>query len=195
MATSPKRIRLGMLGGGQGALIGGVHRFAARLDDRYQLVAGVFSQDASANSASAVGLGVSAERCYDDYETLIRAESTRRDGVEVVAIVTPNHLHFPMAMACVQAGLHVICEKPMTISAEEAEQLAEAVAAAGVQFVLMHNYSGYPLVQHARDLVARGELGAIRSVQVEYAQEWLTEPPAADNKQAAWRLDPAKAGA
>lgn len=195
MSNTSNRIRLGMLGGGQGALIGGVHRFAARLDDRYELVAGVFAPEAGVNQASAEALGVPQTRCYTDYEAMIAAEAARDDGVQVVAIVTPNHLHFPMALACIQAGLHVICEKPMTVSDEQAEALAEAVEEMGVHFVLMHNYCGYPLIQHARQLVAEGTLGAVRTVQVEYVQEWLSQQPEADNKQAAWRLDPSKAGA
>lgn len=193
MTDSP-RLRLAMVGGGPGSMIGAVHRFAARLDGRFDLVAGVFSTRAEANRATGKELGVAAERCYDDYQQLAAAEAGRADGARVVAITTPNHLHYPIARACIDAGLDVICEKPMTVSVEEAEDLARRVAERGVRFVLMHNYCGYPLVQHARDLVRRGELGAIRSVQVEYVQEWLSEVPGADNKQAAWRLDPERAG-
>ncbi|MFQ3789356.1 Gfo/Idh/MocA family protein [Halomonas sp. A29] len=191
----PRRLRLAMVGGGQGALIGGVHRIAARMDDRFELVAGSFSSQAERNRATARELGVAETRCYADYQALLAGEAKRSDGAEVVAIVTPNHLHFTAALACLEAGRHVICEKPMTLSVDEAQHLAAAVEASGKRFVLAHTYVGYPLVQHARDLVARGELGRIRSVQVEYLQEWLSEAPGPDNRQAAWRLDPTKAGA
>ncbi|MGR4069215.1 Gfo/Idh/MocA family protein [Billgrantia sp. C5P2] len=190
-----RRLRLAMVGGGQGALIGGVHRIAARMDDRFELVAGNFSSQPERNRATARELGVAEARCYADYQALLAGECARDDGAEVVAIVTPNHLHFPAALACLKAGKHVICEKPMTLGVDEAQQLAAAVDASGKRFVLAHNYVGYPLVQHARELVARGELGRIRSVQVEYVQEWLSEAPGLDNRQAAWRLDPARAGA
>ncbi|MBD3896829.1 Gfo/Idh/MocA family oxidoreductase [Halomonas sp. ML-15] len=184
-----------MIGGGQGAFIGGVHRMAARLDDRFELVAGAFSSQAERNLATASELGVDKTRCYTNHETLLAGETARKDGADVVAIVTPNHLHFPVAMAALEAGLHVICEKPMTLTLEEAERLARTAAASQRRFMLTHNYAGYPLVQHARELVAGGGLGSIRHVQVEYVQEWLSETPADDNRQAAWRLDPARAGA
>ena len=193
--TARQRIRLGMIGGGQGAFIGAVHRMAARLDGRFELVAGMFSSRPEINRASALELGVDTGRCYDDLSVFIDGESVRPDGVEAVAIVTPNHLHFESALACVEAGLHVICEKPMTVTADEARLLADAVERRGVQFLLAHTYSGYPLVHQARELVCSGELGKVRSVQVEYVQEWLTQPPEADNKQAEWRLDPDRAGA
>lgn len=192
---TPRRLRLAMVGGGQGALIGGVHRIAARLDDRFALVAGSFSSQPERNLATAHALGVAEARCYGDYQALLDGEAEREDGAEVIAIVTPNHLHFAAAMACLEAGKHVICEKPMTLGVDEAERLAKAVKSSGKRFVLMHNYVGYPLVQHARELVKRGELGRIRSVQVEYVQEWLSEAPGPDNRQAAWRLDPTRAGA
>ncbi|KAA0010099.1 Gfo/Idh/MocA family oxidoreductase [Billgrantia pellis] len=184
-----------MVGGGQGALIGGVHRIAARMDGRFDLVAGAFSSQAERNRATARELGVDEARCYANYQALLNGEAEHEEGAEVVAIVTPNHLHFPAALACLEAGMHVVCEKPMTLSVDEAQRLAEAVRASGKRFVLMHNYVGYPLVQHARELVARGDLGCIRSVQVEYVQEWLSEAPGPDNRQAAWRLNPARAGA
>ncbi len=193
--ATPRRLRLAMVGGGQGALIGGVHRIAARMDGRFDLVAGAFSSQAERNRATARELGVDEARCYADYQALLNGEAEHEEGAEVVAIVTPNHLHFPAALACLEAGMHVVCEKPMTLSVDEAQRLAEAVRASGKRFVLMHNYVGYPLVQHARELVARGDLGCIRSVHVEYVQEWLSEAPGPDNRQAAWRLDPARAGA
>lgn len=195
MAENNQRLRLAMLGGGDGALIGGVHRIAARMDGRYELVAGVFAPDPAASRQFARTLDLAEERAYADYQTLLQAEAERPDGAEVVAIATPNHLHFPMALAALKAGLHVVCEKPMTLTVEEAEALARAAGESDREFLLMHNYVGYPLVQHAREMVAGGQIGKLVSVQVEYVQEWLTEEPAADNKQAAWRLDPAKAGA
>lgn len=191
----PNRIRLGMIGGGQGAFIGAVHRHAARLDDRYELVAGVFSARPDVNRASAEELRVDPGRCYNDVPALIAGESGREDGVQAVAIVTPNHLHFEAAKACLEAGLHVICEKPMTLTADEAETLAKQAEQKQVQLLLTHPYVGYPLVQHARTMVKRGDLGPLRMVNVEYVQEWLAEAPGPDNKQADWRLDPKRAGA
>ncbi|WP_422103214.1 Gfo/Idh/MocA family protein [Vreelandella sp.] len=190
-----RRLRLAMIGGGQGAFIGAVHRMAARLDDRFELVAGVFSSERQRNRVSAAELGIEEERCYADFSALLKEEAVREDGAEVIAIVTPNHLHFPAALASLQAGFHVVCEKPMTLNVEEAEQLAQAAAQSARHFVLAHNYAGYPLVQHARALVQSGALGTLRHVQVEYIQEWLSETPEADNRQAAWRLDPTQAGA
>lgn len=194
MTFSP-RLRLAMIGGGPGSMIGAVHRFATRLDDRYELVAGVFSTRVDANHQTAAELSLDLSRCYDDYLQLIQAETQRADGAQVVAITTPNVSHYDIACACIDAGLDVVCEKPMTMSLEQAEDLAARVQRSRSRLVLMHNYCGYPLVQQARDLVQRGELGRIRSVQVEYVQDWLSEVPAADNKQAAWRLDPKRAGA
>lgn len=193
--TSTPRIRLGMIGGGQGAFIGSVHRLAARLDDRYALVAGVFSGRPDVNQASASELRIDPDRCYHDVAALVAGESRREDGVQAVAIVTPNHLHFDAAKTCLEAGLHVICEKPMTLTANEAETLAQLADQQQVRFLLTHPYVGYPLVQHARTMVARGDLGRLRMVHVEYVQEWLAEAPGPDNKQAEWRLDPQRAGA
>jgi predicted dehydrogenase len=190
-----RRLRLAMVGGGQGAFIGAVHRMAMRLDDRFELVAGVFSSDTERNLSTAREVGVEEARCYADHTAMLAAEADREDGAEVVAIVTPNHLHFPAALAGLKAGLHVVCEKPMTLTLQEAEQLAQAAAASERHFMLTHNYAGYPLVQHARELVVSGALGGVRHVQVEYVQEWLSETPSDDNRQAAWRLDPAQAGA
>lgn len=193
--TDSQHIRLAMVGGGEGSFIGGVHRHAARLDDRYQLVAGVFSSNAQVNAHSAAAYRVAPERCYHDVDSLIAGERAREDGARVVAIVTPNHLHFEAARACLEAGFHLVCEKPVTVSADQAKALAALVESRGVEFVVAHAYAGYPMVHRARELVRQGDLGAVRSVQVEYAQEWLSAPPAADNKQADWRLDPARAGA
>jgi predicted dehydrogenase len=190
-----RRLRLAMLGGGDGAFIGGVHRIAARLDDRYTLVAAALSSDPQRAAASAAALHVPPERSYADWRALIRAEAARPDGAEVVAIVTPNHLHAPMARAALEAGLHVICDKPLAVSLDEAETLARLATEHDRVFVLTHPYAGYPMVRHARALVHSGALGEIRLIQAEYQQDWLSRPIEHEgNKQAAWRADPQRAG-
>ncbi|MBX8800060.1 Gfo/Idh/MocA family oxidoreductase [Ochrobactrum sp. MR28] len=190
------RIRLGMVGGGQGAFIGGVHRIAARIDDQYELVAGALSSDPERASASAQELGIAADRSYASYEEMAQAEAARPDGIEAVSIVTPNHLHAPIARAFLNAGIHVICDKPLTTSVKEAEELVRLVEKSGKLFVLTHNYSGYPMIRQARSMVAGGEIGDIRVIQVEYPQDWLTErSELSGNKQAEWRTDPARSGA
>ncbi len=192
----PRRLRLGMVGGGEGAFIGAVHRIAARIDDRYELVAGALSADPSRAHQSAAALHIAAERSYDDFATMARREAARPDGIDAVAIVTPNHLHHAPAKAFAQAGISVICDKPLTSSLADAHDLADAVGASGVVFALTHNYTGYPLVRQARAMVASGEIGAVRTVQVEYAQDWLTTRlEESGHKQAAWRTDPARSGA
>jgi predicted dehydrogenase len=192
----PRRIRLGMVGGGQGAFIGGVHRIAARLDDQYELVAGALSSDAERAHASAAALHIAPERSHADYAALARAESQRDDGIDVVAIVTPNHLHAPITRAFLDAGIDVICDKPLTTNLADALALVRHVRASGRLFALTHNYSGYPMVRQARAMIAAGELGEIRVVQAEYPQDWLaTDVEASGHKQAAWRVDPAQAGA
>ncbi len=188
------RIRLGMVGGGRGAFIGGVHRIAARIDDRYELVAGALSSKPDVAKESADDLHIAPDRSYGSYEEMFEAEAKRDDGIEAVAIVTPNHMHFPVAKAALEAGINVICDKPVTRTLEEALELQQIAAKSDAFFALTHNYSAYPLVRYARELVERGELGNIRLVQVEYPQEWLTEAPDADNKQAAWRTDPKRSG-
>ena len=197
--TSPtvrRRIRLGMVGGGQGAFIGGVHRIAARLDDRYALVAGALSSDAARASASAAELHLDPARCYADFSDMAKTEAARADGIDVVAIVTPNHLHAPIATAFLEAGIHVICDKPITTTLAQAMALVQRVRQTGCLFALTHNYSGYPMVRQARAMVAAGELGDIRVIQAEYPQDWLsTDLEATGQKQAAWRVDPAQAGA
>lgn len=192
---TPRRLRLGMVGGGQGAFIGGVHRIAARLDDHYELVAGAFASDPERSQASAAALHVAVDRAYPDYQTMAEAERKRPDGIDVVAIVTPNHAHFDVARSFLEAGFHVICDKPMTITLEEAQTLAELVERTGLFFGLTHNYSGYPLVRQAREMVASGELGELRVVQVEYPQDWLsTRLEESGVKQAEWRTDPKRSG-
>ncbi|MFZ3581483.1 Gfo/Idh/MocA family protein [Loktanella sp. DJP18] len=189
------RIRLGMVGGGKGAFIGAVHRYASRLDDRYELVAGALSSTPEKSRESGVELGLAEDRIYADFEAMAEAEAAREDGIEAVAIVTPNHMHAGPAKAFLSRGIHVICDKPLTATLEEARDLTKVAEDAKALFVLTHNYTGYPLMRHARKMVANGDLGTIRVVQVEYAQDWLTEAPDADNKQADWRTDPARSGA
>ncbi len=194
--TGPRRkLRLGMVGGGQGAFIGGVHRFAARLDGRYELVAGAFSSTAEKSKASGLELGLPAERCYGDFEEMAKREKRLKDGIDVVAIVTPNHLHFAPAKAFLDRGIHVICDKPLTTSLKDARKLAALVEKSGCLFALTHNYTGYPMVRQARQMVADGLLGKIRVIQAEYAQDWLTTKlEDSGQKQADWRTDPARSG-
>jgi predicted dehydrogenase len=190
VARSP-RIRLGMVGGGRGAFIGAVHRIASRIDDQYELVAGAFSSDAEKSAASAADLGVA--RSYGSFAEMASREARRKDGIEAVAIVTPNHMHAPVALEFLKRGIHVICDKPLTATLPEAKKLAKAAEASGVIFALTHNYTGYPMIRQAKAMVEAGELGELRLVQVEYAQDWLAE--AVESKQADWRTDPAKSGA
>lgn len=189
------RIRWGMVGGGQGAFIGGVHRMAARLDDRYTLLAAAPSSDPARARASGVELRLDPGRVYQDYREMARAEAARPDGIELVSIVTPNHLHAEVACAFLDAGIHVVCDKPLTTTLAEADALVARARASGRLFGVTYTYSGYPMVRHARELVRAGALGEIRVVQVEYAQDWLAEPlEASGQKQAAWRTDPARSG-
>ena len=190
------RIRLGMVGGGQGAFIGAVHRIAARIDDQFTLVAGALSSEPARAAASAAEIGIAADRSYGTYAEMARAEAARADGIEAVSIVTPNHMHAPVARAFLEAGIHVICDKPMTLTVAEAEELVDLVAKTGKVFVLTHNYTGYPMIRQARAMVAAGELGEIRLVQAEYPQDWLTQAAErTGSKQAEWRTDPARSGA
>jgi predicted dehydrogenase len=190
------RIRLGMVGGGQGAFIGAVHRMAARLDDQFTLVAGALSSDPARAAASAAELGIAPDRAYASFEAMAEMEAARTDGIEAVAIVTPNHLHAAPAIAFLKAGIHVICDKPLTATLAEARALADAARASDKLFILTHNYTGHPMVRQARAMVAQGLLGDIRVVQAEYVQDWLTQDlEATGQKQAAWRTDPARSGA
>jgi len=182
-----------MIGGGEGAFIGAVHRMAARLDGRWSLVAGAFSGDAGRSRAFGRTLGLGEERCYGDWRAMAQTEAARSDRIDAVAIVTPNHLHHGPARAFLDAGIAVICDKPLTTCLADALDLAAAAARTGTPFVLTHNYSGYPMVRQMRAMVAAGALGAIRVVQAEYAQDWLARP-LPGNKQADWRGDPDRAG-
>jgi len=196
MTTDNGPIRLGMVGGGQGAFIGGVHRIAARLDGAFTLVAGALSSDPARARASAGELGIAPERSYGSFAEMAKAEAKRADGIEAVSIVAPNHVHWPAAEAFLEAGIHVICDKPLTSNLADARKLAALVARSGRLLVLTHNYTGYPMVRQAREMVADGLLGDIRVVQAEYAQDWLTEKVEdSGSRQAAWRTDPAKSGA
>ena len=190
------RIRLGMVGGGEGAFIGAVHRLAARMDDHYDLVAGALSSTPEKAQRSGAALGLAADRIYDDFEAMAKTEAKRSDGIEAVAIVTPNHMHAGPAYAFLKAGIHVTCDKPLTTSLAEAKKLKAAADKSGLIFAVTHNYTGYPLVRRAREMVGAGDLGEIRLVQVEYPQDWLTGPTeTTGNKQAEWRIDPKRSGA
>ncbi len=188
-----KRIKLGMVGGGQGAFIGYVHRIAARLDDEYELVAGALSSKPDVAKASAALLGIAPERSYGDFADMAHTEAEREDGIAAVAIVTPNNMHFAPAKAFLEAGICVICDKPLTSTLEDALALADIKAKNGAKFLLTHNYTGYPLIRQARTMVENGKLGNIRIIQVEYPQDWLTKE--VSSKQADWRTDPERSGA
>lgn len=189
-------LKLGMVGGGRGAFIGGVHRIAARLDGHWELVAGAFSSDPTRAATSAAELGIVAERSYGSFAAMANAEAARPDCIDAVAIVTPNHLHVPIATAFLRAGIPVICDKPLATTVKDAEALVRLVTETGIPFILTQTYTGYPMVREARALVAAGRIGHVRHVQVEYLQDWLAEPvERGGQKQAAWRADPAQSGA
>lgn len=191
-----RKLRLGMAGGGDGAFIGAVHRIAARLDGCYELVAGALSGDPERAKRSGAAIGLDPARSYAHFREMARAEAARADGIEVVAIVTPNHLHAPVATAFLEAGIHVICDKPLGISLAEGEALAALAHARQRVFALTHTYTGYPMVRHARELVASGAIGEVRIVHVEYAQDWMAE--AANQRpefqSTNWHNDPQRAG-
>ena len=190
-----RRVRLGMVGGGQGAFIGAVHRIAARIDDRYQLVAGALSSDPDRAAASAAELGIDPSRSYNSFAEMAKAEAARPDGIEAVSIVTLNHLHADAAVAFLEAGIHVICDKPLSVSHAEGLRIKQSLQQSSAQFFLTHNYTGYPLIREARDMISTGKLGKIRVVQAEYAQDWLAEPlETTGQKQASWRTDPKATG-
>jgi predicted dehydrogenase len=193
MSTQP--IRYGMVGGGPGAFIGAVHRMAARLEGRYELVAGAFSSQPDRTRAMGQELGLEPARLYDSYEEMARGERSRSDGIEAVVIVTPNHLHYPAARAFLEAGVHVICDKPLTTTVEDAEALRNLVRGTGRLFFVTYTYGAYPMVSQAREMVRSGQLGKVRVVQVEYAQGWLsTALESTGSRQASWRTDPVLAG-
>ncbi len=185
------RIRLGMVGGGKDAFIGAVHRIASRLDDHFELVAGALSSTPEKSRAS--GEALSIPRVYDDFKAMAIREARLKNGIEAVSIVTPNHLHYAVAREFLKRGIHVICDKPLTSNLPDAKKLVKAAEASGAIFVLTHNYTGYPMVRQARQMVTNGDIGKIRVVQVEYSQDWLSVEQ--DFKQAEWRTDPARSGA
>lgn len=187
----PDRIRLGMVGGGKDAFIGAVHRIASRIDDHFELVAGALSSTPEKSRASGVALSI--PRVYDDFKAMAIREARLKNGIEAVSIVTPNHLHYAVAREFLKRGIHVICDKPLTSNLPDAKKLVKAAEASGAIFVLTHNYTGYPMVRQARQMVTNGDIGKIRVVQVEYPQDWLSVEQ--DFKQAEWRTDPARSGA
>ncbi len=191
-----RKLRMGMVGGGRGAFIGAVHRMAARLDDKWEIVAGALSANAENARASAADLGIAPDRAYTSWADMAVAEAARADGIDAVSIVTPNHLHFGPAKAFLQAGIHVICDKPMTLNMDEARELAAIARKSGLVFVLTQNNTGYPLVRQARAMVADGTLGTIQVIRTSYVQDWLTTALDQEGqKQALWRTDPKLAGA
>ena len=193
-----RKIRYGMVGGGRGAFIGAVHRIAANIDGQIELVAGAFSSDAEKSKASGADFFLSPDRVYGSYQELVAKEAAlpADQRIDFVAIVTPNHVHFPAAKAALEAGFHVLSDKPATFNLAEAKELAAIVKKTGRLYGLTHNYTGYPLVKEARHLVHSGKLGKIRKVVVEYPQGWLaTRIEASGQKQAAWRTDPKRSGA
>ena len=195
-ATFEPRIKLGMVGGGSGAFIGAVHRIAARIDDKYELVAGALSSTPEKARQSGAELGLDPSRTYDDFKSMAIREAKLKNGIEAVAIVTPNHMHYPAAKEFLRRGIHVICDKPLTSNLADAKKLLKIAEESDALFVLTHNYTGYPMVRQARAMIASGELGEIRLVQAEYPQDWLAEPiEQTGQKQAAWRTDPKQSGA
>lgn len=194
MAES-RKLRMGMVGGGPGAFIGPVHRLAAEMDSRAELVAGAFSQSAERSREAGIRFGIDPERAYADYRQMIESERKRPDGIDFVVIATPNHLHLPIAKAALDAGIPVMSDKPATASYEEAVELQNAVRKSGLPYGLTHTYAGYAMVREARAMCAAGKLGPIRKVAVEYFQGWLSGPlETTGHKQAAWRLDPQQSG-
>ncbi len=193
------KLRMGMIGGGEGSFIGAVHRMAAELDGSIELVAGAFSSNAERSMRSGIDMyGLAPERCYGSYEEMLRVESGLPDDLRIdfVAIVTPNHLHFPMCRDSLQSGFHVVCDKPVTFNINEARELREVIDQSGLVFALTHNYTGYPMIKEARYLAQSGLLGPIRRVNAEYIQGWLSaSEETTGNKQAEWRTDPKRSGA
>ncbi|ASG20274.1 Gfo/Idh/MocA family protein [Nitrospirillum viridazoti] len=189
-------LRLGLIGGGPGSFIGPVHRMAAELDGRFRLVAGAFSSDPERSRQGGASYGVDPDRAYPSYAAMIAAERERADGIDAVAIVTPNHVHGPASTHALRAGLHVMCDKPAALSLAEMRDLADVAAGARGLYALTHTYTGYPLVREARALVAAGRIGRLRKVVVEYSQGWLSTPLETTGlKQAGWRTDPSRSGA
>jgi len=193
-----RKLRMGIVGGGQGSFIGRVHVTAAVLDNRAALVAGALSSDPERSRASAADYDIAADRAYGSYQEMFETERSLGpdEGIDFVSIATPNHMHFPVAKAAIEAGFHVICDKPLTLTLAQAEELSRLVAKSPAVFAVTHNYTGYPLVRQAREMILSGELGDIQAIRAEYIQGWLrTRLENEGQKQAAWRTDPAKSGA
>lgn len=193
-----RKLKMGLVGGGQGSFIGKVHSIAACLDNRAEVVAGAFSSDPQRSKASASDYNVGPDRAYGSYQEMLDKERQLPEGerIDFVSVTTPNHTHFEIAKAAVEAGFHVVCDKPMTFDLAQAEELAQAVDKSSVIFALTHNYTGYPLVRQAREMIRQGELGEIQAIRASYIQGWLrTKLEDSDQKQAAWRTDPTKSGA
>ena len=190
-----RRIRMGMVGGGPGAFIGPVHRMAAELDGKIQLVAGAFSHDPAKSREAGRSYGISEERTYSDYRQMLERECARKDAIDFVCIVTPNHLHLPVACDAMESGFHVVSDKPATATLAEALELDDVVRRTGLLYALTFTYTGYPMIREARRMVRAGVLGAVRKVVVEYSQGWLSEAlEKTGHKQAAWRTDPKQSG-
>ncbi len=186
------RIKLGMVGGGIDAFIGNVHRIASRIDDKFELVAGALSSTPEKSLKSGLTLGIKPNRIYEDFKKMALREARLSEGIEVVSIVTPNNLHYEVAKEFLKRGIHVICDKPLTSTLTDAKRLIKLADATNALFILTHNYTGYPLVRHAKDMIQNNLLGKIRVIQVEYPQDWLTSEQ--DSKQANWRTDPLRSG-
>jgi predicted dehydrogenase len=195
MEQQGRRLRMGMVGGGAGSFIGPVHRMAAELDGDIELVAGAFSQDPTRSREAGVKYGISADRAYANFEQMMEQESKRKDAIDFVCIVTPNHLHLPIAAAALEHGFHVMSDKPATATLEEAKTLQTVVQRTGLLYGLTFTYTGYPLVREARKMARGGELGKIRKAVVQYSQGWMSDAPETKGqKQAVWRSDPSQAG-
>ncbi len=191
-----KKIKLGMVGGGSGAFIGAIHRIASRMDDKYEFVAGCLSSTPEKSKISANEINLDLNRSYPDFQTMADEEAKRDDGIEVVSIVTPNHMHADPAIAFLKKNIHVICDKPMTSNMDDAYSLYNAVKESNAYFLITHNYTGYPLIREMKSIVKNGELGKIRSVRGSYLQGWLgSKEEDTGNKQAEWRTDPKRSGA
>lgn len=193
-----RKLKMGLVGGGQGSFIGRVHVTAAVLDNRAAMVAGAFSSDPARSKASAPSYDVSPERAYGSFSEMFAKESALPEGqrIDFVSITTPNHVHFPAAKAALEHGFNVVCDKPMTFNLAEAEDLLKIAEQSGAVFAVSHNYTGYPLVRQAREMILGGELGEIQAIRSNYIQGWLrTRLESSDQKQAAWRTDPTKSGA
>ncbi len=197
MDSWKRKLRMGMVGGGEGAFIGGVHRIVATMDLQIEIVAGCFGRDPENTRRTGEALYLDPQRCYDNYQSMAEGEAALPEGdrIDFVTIVTPNHLHFDIAKTFLEAGIHVVCDKPMTYTLEEAEELVELVAKSGLVFALTHNYTGHPMIRHARHLFQNGEMGDVRKVIVEYLQDFLMVPhEKLGQKQAQWRVDPKQSG-